>query len=54
MIYRYFAFKKESAETNNLRFERIQPLYEKLENGNELSEQEVLKYMHPHYHAPTY
>ena len=44
MIYRYFAFKRESAETHKLRFERIQPLYEKLENGNHINEEEVLKY----------
>ena len=45
MIYRYFAFKRESAETHKLRFERIQPLYEKLESGNEISKEEVLKYV---------
>mgnify|MGYP000406603676 CR=1 FL=1 len=33
IIYRYFAFKKESAKTHKLRFERIKPLVEKLENG---------------------
>ncbi|MCC8358933.1 hypothetical protein [Salinimicrobium sediminilitoris] len=44
MIYRYFAFRKESAETHKLRFERIHPLYENLENGNDLNEEEVLKY----------
>jgi len=44
MIYRYFSFKRESVETHKLRFERIQPLYEKLESGNEISKEEVLKY----------
>lgn len=44
MVYRYFAFKEESAETHKLRFERIQPLFEKLESGNEISEADVLRY----------
>lgn len=46
MIYRYFAFKRESAEIHKLRFERIQPLFEKLESGNEISETDVLQYAH--------
>jgi len=44
MVYRYFAFKKESAQTHKLRFERIQPLVEKLESGNEISQSDVLEY----------
>lgn len=44
MIYRYFAFKNESARTHKLRFERLEPIVVKLENGDELSTDEVLKY----------
>lgn len=44
MIYRYFAFKKESAQTYKLRFERIQPIHEKLENGEEITKEVVLEY----------
>ena len=44
MIYRYFSFKKESAQTHKLRFERIQPLYEKLENGEEIKKEDVFEY----------
>ena len=32
MIYRYFAFKQESAQTHKLRFGRILPLQERIED----------------------
>ncbi len=44
MIYRYFAFKKETAQAHKLRFERIQPLYEKLEKGIDIVKEEVIEY----------
>lgn len=44
MIYRYFAFQKESAQTHKLRFERIQPLCEKLENGAGLKKVDVFEF----------
>ncbi|MCF6308243.1 MAG: hypothetical protein L3J09_09825 [Flavobacteriaceae bacterium] len=44
IIYRYFAFKKESAQTYKLRFERIKPLQKKLGNGEEIKKEEVLEY----------
>ncbi|WP_165748736.1 hypothetical protein [Cellulophaga sp. Z1A5H] len=44
LIYRYFAFKKEGAQAHKLRFERIQPLHEKLENGKEIKKEDVFDY----------
>lgn len=44
MIYRYFAFKKESAQNHKLRFERIKLLQEKLEQGEEIKKEEVFEY----------
>lgn len=43
-IYRYVAFKKESAENHKLKHDRVKNLYEKLEKGEEISKEEVLKY----------
>ncbi|AFU67854.1 hypothetical protein P700755_000875 [Psychroflexus torquis ATCC 700755] len=44
IIYRYFASKKESAQTHKLRSERIQPIHEKLENGEEITKEDVIEY----------
>lgn len=44
IIYRSFVFKKESAKTHKLRFERIQPIEEKLKNGEAITGNDILKY----------
>ncbi len=44
VIYRYFVFKKESARIHRLRFERIQPIHKKLENGEEIKKEDVFEY----------
>ncbi len=44
MIYRYFAFQKEGAENQKLRFERIKPLQEKLINKEEINKEFVFEY----------
>jgi hypothetical protein len=44
MIYRYFAFNKESAQFHKLRFERIQPIHEKLEKGEEIKKEDIFEY----------
>ena len=44
LIYRYYAFKKERTQTHKKRFERVQPIYEKLENGEEVKKEDVFEY----------
>lgn len=44
IAYRYFALKKESAQTHKLRFERIRPLYESLINEEEIKKETLLEY----------
>jgi len=44
IIYRYFAFKKESALNHKLRFARIEPLQVKLESGEDLKKDAILEY----------
>ncbi|WP_053990420.1 hypothetical protein [Mangrovimonas sp. TPBH4] len=44
VIYKYFKFQKQSSLALKLRFERIQPLYEKLENGIAINEEDVREY----------
>ena len=44
IIYRNAKFNKDSAKIHELRFERIQPLYEKLETGKEIRREDVLEF----------
>lgn len=43
-IYRLIIVKRQNGKLNKERFERIKELYEKLENGQELSEQNVIPF----------
>lgn len=44
MIYKYFAFKKGSVQIHKLRFKRIEPLHQKIKNGEEIRSEDVLEY----------
>jgi len=44
IIYRSITVKKQNIAINRKRFERIKPLYDQLENGDNLTQQDVYKY----------
>ena len=44
MVYRHFAFQKESEQNSKLKFERIEKIYNKLENGEEIEKSEIYSY----------
>lgn len=43
-IYRFITVKRQNNNLNKERFERVKELYEKLENGEDLTEQNILPY----------
>jgi len=43
-VYRYFKVHSQNGELNKQRFERIRPLYEKLESGQSIDQQDVLPF----------
>ncbi len=44
MVYRLITIKRQNNELNDERFERIKPLYDKLESGHLVSEIEALPF----------
>ncbi|TRX30429.1 hypothetical protein FNW52_20240 [Flavobacterium sp. ZT3R18] len=43
-IYRFIIVKRQNSKLNKERFERVKELYEKLESGQDLTEQNILPY----------
>lgn len=45
VIYKNFKFKKQGLENHKLKFERIKPLNDKLEDGQNITKEEVLNFV---------